>query len=109
MIRISALSTETIRLPYGQVDATGVLADPTATTPEFALPALDVDPESGDWSNGTWETSTSNLSIALGFQIVQSPYKARFDIVGATYGVGEYHLWFRLGSYVTKLGKVEIT
>lgn len=108
MIRISVLSQETVRVPYASVDASGDIADPTGTTPEFAIVAIDTDPESGDWANGSWETSTENLSISVGFQIVQSPYKARYTIDGTALAVGEYHLWLRIGTWVTKLGKVEI-
>jgi hypothetical protein len=110
MIRLSVLSSETIRLPYAQVDANGDLDDPTGSTPYFAVVALDTDPTAPDWNAGTWETSTDNLSISLGFQIVQSPYKARYTIDGTALTAGtEYHLWYKLGNYVAKLGKVEVT
>ena len=109
MIRLSALSSETIRLPWAQVDANGDLDDPTGTTNYFAVVDIDTDPTAPDWNAGTWETSTDNLSISLGFQIVQSPYKARYTIDATTLSVGEYHLWFKLGTYVSKLGKVEVT
>jgi hypothetical protein len=109
MIRLSVLSQETIRLPYGQVDNNGDLSDPTGITPYFAVVDHETDPTAPDWVAGSWETSTDNLAISLGFQIVQSPYKARYMIDGTALTVGEYDLWFKLSTYVAKLGKVEVT
>lgn len=107
MIKVSVLSQEIVRIPYGGVDTSGDVTDPTGTTPYFAVVATGTSPSA--WSAGTWETSSTNETIGLGFQQIQSPYKARYTIDGTSLSTGDYDLWFKLANWVVKVDKVEIT
>jgi len=58
---ISSLTTEYVRVRLtGQNN--GVEIDPTSFTVQLAFPAQGVDPVSGDWATGAWETVTDSLN-----------------------------------------------
>ena len=108
-LSMSVLATIPVVVPYASLDSAGALADPTGTTPEFAFTDLDTDPIEGDWSNGSWQTwSSVTKAVHLADTIVNTPYRAGFDVVGATLGVGKHMAWLRVGTVVDKVGQVRV-
>ncbi len=55
-ISFSSLSTDYINIPIKATGDTGLPINPTSDPVAFAFKAVNVDPGSGDWTAGSWDT-----------------------------------------------------
>lgn len=103
MASISTVSKEYIKVPVAYTVA-GVVSDPTALVVELAFPLKDVDPVTGDWKTGSWESANAR-------------YWARLLVgPGSTFGAlarGDYDVWVRVTATpevpAMKAGRLQVT
>jgi hypothetical protein len=88
-VSLSHLATEFVIIPVN-VTKSGVLANPTADTVQFAfLLNPTASPQLSDWVNGSWDTSSNSIYSYLA-QCLVGP-------VGAiTLGTGTYAMWLKI-------------
>lgn len=88
VVRISALSKETVRWGV-QADSEGAPVDPTGATAEAAfLPTDQSQPESGDWKAATWDRTLIGTYVA---QVIVGPGAAFEPAAGE-----KYTCWLRI-------------
>lgn len=55
-ISLSSLSTDYISIPVTATGNNGLAVNPTSDPVAFAFKAVGVNPASGDWASGSWDT-----------------------------------------------------
>lgn len=90
VIVMSALSTQYCVVPVTAVTPAGAAYDPTADPVSFAfIPDGGGQPGPGDWTGGTWATTTSTNGT-YSAQILIGP------AAGLNLGPGNYGIWVRI-------------
>ncbi len=85
----SALSTEYILIPVSAV-VDGAAINPTGDTVQFAFKPIGVDPGSGDWTAGSW-ASTSEVNGFYYAQTLVGPANS-----GTVLPVATYAIWLKI-------------
>jgi hypothetical protein len=56
---ISSLSLENLKVPVSDISSGAAVDVTDGSTVEFAFTAVGAEPESSDWTSGTWETDST--------------------------------------------------
>jgi hypothetical protein len=105
MLERSALDLRYVKLPVEAV-VDGVAIDPTADVVAMAFPLPGVDPQTGDWKAGSWET-IAGIRPRYNLRCLVGP--------GGTIALsrGTYDIWARVTDspevVVQKVGAIRIT